>query len=277
LAFVSTFGLSLACLILWSTGALSWLDDRARREARARSIWGPMVAAGTALAFFAGWAIVEPSPADEHTPLVAEGLTLLAGLAIGRALLRACRSLLGTRDSLPAIATLGLFRCRIVVSEAFARAARAEVLAAALAHEAAHARRRDPLRIWLAQLATDLTFPLGGGGARLSRWLFALETERDDEAIRNGASPTALAESILLAARLDARAGAGPAARMTGDGHQLAFRVRRLLAADAASRAHATARGRRWFLVVPAALVGSLALGALYGDALLSLVPGVGR
>ncbi len=279
LFFFFTFGLALASVILWSTGALSSLKARGWDgfEAPARSMWGPLIAGGAALAFFAGWAIVEPSPADEHTPILAEGLSLLAGLVIARALLRACRSILGAHGSRPAIATLGLFRCRIVVSDAFARAASPEVLAAALAHEAAHARHRDPLRIWLAQLATDLTYPLGGGRARLSRWLFALETERDDEAIRDGASPTALAESILLAARLDAGVGTTAAARIIGDGHQLALRVRRLLAADAESRARAGAHGApRWSLLVPAALMASLTLGALYGDAILALVPGVG-
>src|SRR5204862_92527 len=55
-------------------------------------------------------------------------------------------------------------------------------LHAALEHEMAHARHRDPLRLWLAQIATDLQWPLVAAQQRFTDWRNALELARDAEA-----------------------------------------------------------------------------------------------
>jgi Zn-dependent protease with chaperone function len=52
-------------------------------------------------------------------------------------------------------------------------------LAAVLAHAAAHARHRDPLRLWLAQLVTDAQWPAVAASARFHRWRAAVEIARD--------------------------------------------------------------------------------------------------
>ena len=82
-------------------------------------------------------------------------------------------------------ATVALLRPRVVVCETFGAQLDEHALAAALAHEQAHARHRDPLRIWLAQIVTDLQWPLSGARARFEQWLFALELARDEEAPRD--------------------------------------------------------------------------------------------
>lgn len=242
-----------------------------------RLVW-PLFAGALVLAFLAGWALQEPDPADER---VALGMCLTAALvgAIDiRALLRALRSLCICRGTGAPIATIGLFRCRTVVCDAFRRAASPGVLAAALAHEAAHARARDPLRLWLAQIAADLQWPVPGARLRLRRWALALEAHRDDEAVASGVSPTALAEGILLAARLHVESSGRPSAAITGAGGGLAIRVRRLLEDGTRGQTLAAPGQAPWFgRACWAAVALAAVLGARFGDLLLVFLPGVGR
>ena len=59
----------------------------------------------------------------------------------------------------PTAVTVGLVRPRVRIDERLRDAVPAPSLAAVQAHEEAHARHRDPLRIWLAQTITDLQWP----------------------------------------------------------------------------------------------------------------------
>ena len=77
-----------------------------------------------------------------------------------------------------------------------------DALEAVKAHEAAHVRHRDPLRIWLAQLVTDLQWPWPAAQERFTRWRQVLELARDEEARLSGADGADLAAAILLAARM---------------------------------------------------------------------------
>ena len=276
-------------------GATSWLVAvvlQCRRMSTPRDgrsetaawwlLMAPTVAGLSSVAFMAGWLLQEPHPADELMPqwlVIPAGIVCVVGL---RAVLRALRSALSADSFYSPIATVGLFRARVVVSSAFEDCASPEVMNAALAHEAAHVRGLDPLRIWFAQMIADLQWPGPGARSRLRRWALALELKRDDEAILSGASATALAESLIVAAQLTANLreagrfdGPSIAVGAIGPGEGLAVRVRRLLDAPAG-------RAPRRSVVVPSlvcsgTLVASVAFGIEYGDAFLLLIPGAGR
>jgi beta-lactamase regulating signal transducer with metallopeptidase domain len=121
-------------------------------------------------------------------------------LIFARTVWRAARSLTISRTHLT-IATVGFFRPRIIVSPQFAEAIDKQALAAAMEHEGAHARHRDPLRLWLAQLATELLWPAPAATLRLQIWKRALEIARDDEARSRGAAGPDLAAAILASLR----------------------------------------------------------------------------
>src|SRR5216683_3171296 len=90
---------------------------------------------------------------------VAPGLAVAAfALLLARAVVRAGWSLIADQGD-PATATVGLLRRWIVFSPHLARRLEEGQVNAVLEHERAHARHWDPLRIWLAQLATDLQWP----------------------------------------------------------------------------------------------------------------------
>jgi hypothetical protein len=178
------------------------------------------------LAATLGWALVEPD-ASETLPSWATCLALPFALVWIRALLRAGRAL---RACPPvAMAVGGLLRPRLIVSEAFQRAADADAFGAALLHERAHALHRDPLRIWLAQLATDLQWPGRRATGRLAAWREALELARDEEARLLGADGADLAAAILCAARLEMAPRSVTAAAVHDGAASVGQRVRRLL------------------------------------------------
>jgi hypothetical protein len=161
------------------------------------------------------------------------------------------------------------------------------VIRAALAHERAHALHRDPLRILLAQLITDLQWPWPSARGRLETWLGALELARDEEARAAGADGPDLAAAVLASVRYLNRAtpkerasltGTQLAhARLIGDPRALQDRVSRLLAplprAPAAS-VHRISLERAVFLLL-AVLLTALALGAIYGERVMQPLLGL--
>ena len=265
---------SVAALVMWGLAAIRGLLRPARMTERA-AFWaavGPTLGAALVFAFFVGWALQEPDPSDEW---IDHGLFLItgaAGLVAIRAGLRALASLFA-RESVP-VGTVGLLRPRIRVCREFRDAVDEETLRSAIAHEEAHRRHRDPLRIWLLALASDLAWPIPGARARFERWLTALEMARDDEALAHGATPGGLVSAILIAARLSSTASRTSAA-MAGTQNGFATRVRRLLSGDA--RAHTPRRTHATSTLVGAALFVACGLGYVWGDALLGVLPGVGR
>jgi hypothetical protein len=154
-------------------------------------------------------------------PLVAGAALLAAGLACGAArLARGRRSLAGLRlgatrtlasgESLldsaqPFSFAAGLRRPEIFVSTGLARRLAPEQLRVVLAHERAHARRRDGLRMLLARVASLPHLPWVR--RRLLAEL-ALATERacDEEAAREAGDRLAVAETLLAVERLAADA-----------------------------------------------------------------------
>jgi hypothetical protein len=127
------------------------------------------------------------------------------------------------RSGAPVLMLTGIFRPRLVVSQAVRRALSAEQLDAALRHEQAHRRAGDNFKRLL--LAATPRMPgfqvLERGWSRLSEWA------ADDEAVAGDAGRAlCLADALVRVARL----GTMPAeVSFLGDGRDLARRVDRLL------------------------------------------------
>lgn len=269
---------ALSGTMVWPVAfAAGWAGSSVRH--RERAAWWrlvlPLVAGGLMLAFLIGWAVQESDPADERVGI---GILVLAlfssGIAL-RASTRGAQALrLGAYARIP-VGTLGIMKPRVVVSPEFTASVSDDVLAAALAHEAAHVRGRDPLRIWLAQLAADLQWPVPGTSRRFSAWLLALEAERDDEAVANGASGEDLAEAILVAARLRCLSRGQACAHAAGAGEGIAWRVRRLLREDIPNGV--LRPGSLWGAAGSCLALATVAvwLGICYGDAVLGVLPGI--
>jgi hypothetical protein len=279
--------LVLATMVVVLCGAGAWLAswvpaasepgdrERSGRQLEARSwrrVWWTLLPAGIALATLFGWALQEPSVTDELLLPTAALVAVPIGLVWLRCAVRACVALRRPRE-LPPLATVGLLRPRVVVGGDLRDALDPAALAAALAHERVHVRHRDPLRIWLAQIATDLQWPSPSARRRFEHWLAALELARDEEARLDGASGEDLAAAVVAVARMPRHHPGAAMAGLTGAETSLASRVHRLLAPVPPDR------GRRSILLLPAVLavlVASVLIGAAYGDYMLRAMPFIG-
>lgn len=240
-----------------------------RCERRAwRGVIAPLIVVALGTALLAGWALDEPARSDERLAQPAWLLVGAVALVWLRAAVRFARAALA-RPSAP-LSVVGLLRPRIVIDPAFEASLDSAALAAALAHEAAHVRHRDPLRIALGQLATDLQWPWPAARHRFETWRGLLEDCRDDEAIVDGSCREDLAHAIVAAARFETP-GAGAA--LTG-GLALVSRVARLL--DGAECCPPSPS--RWFgILFTVGLFAALFVGMAVGDDLIGLLPGVVR
>jgi beta-lactamase regulating signal transducer with metallopeptidase domain len=143
---------------------------------------------------------------------------------------------------------------------------------AALEHERAHARHRDPLRIWLAQLASDLQWPWPQARARLQQWLAALEPARDKEACAAGVDGTDLAETILVSARFSGEENLSIQAALISEPATLKERITLLLnpVTEASEETNPASRLLPWLL--PPGLLLAAALGAVFGESVVDAV-----
>lgn len=238
--------------------------------------WSQMLAALApavlALGVLVGWALQEPQPSDEAVHPAVLIVVLPIAICWARAGARAIRSLL-SRPNVPA-ATIGFLLARVVIRADLAAALDSDALQAVRAHERAHARHRDPLRVWVAQLVTDLQWPLPAARKRFDVWLHALELARDEEAREAGVEGVDLAAGILAAAALrSSRWSFGVVAAIAAREARFDSRIRRLLEPlPPAPGAPAETRGRFW---TAAGLAGAVALGFLYGEQAIRILPGV--
>ena len=219
-------GFTLIATGWWPTGAPIAASERSAEARMWWRIWLPFGPAAFVFAVLLGWALVEPvnaEPVPKALMLTALPFTFI----FARAAWRAARSLTISRAHLT-IATVGFFRPWIIVSPRFAEAIDKDALAAALEHESAHARHRDPLRLWLAQLATELLWPAPAATLRLQSWKRALEIARDDEARSRGAAGPDLAAAILASLRSGQMIAQVAAATLTDETY-IKERVTRLL------------------------------------------------
>ncbi|MDE2608159.1 MAG: hypothetical protein KGL61_01165 [Burkholderiales bacterium] len=277
-------GLAVQPFAMLSLRTTPGLDGRSAERLAWLRLWLPVMPALMVAAWLCGWALREPDPVHDHLDRwVLIGACVPFAIVVWRAALRAVWAL--TREPFDAgtgVCTVGLLRPQILFSPFLAKTLDDDMIDAAWRHEQAHVQHRDPLRIWLAQLATDLQWPWPGARQRLDTWLEALELARDDEARRHGASGAALAAALLSTLRrasLGAEAQArrnrvhlSAHARLTGNPQALQRRVALLLAPLADAPA-ASPRALTRFLQIEARFICMLMaagiLGALYGERIL--------
>lgn len=246
-----------------------WIPDIASARAMERLSWGrlwrpllPAVAIGCAMV---GWAIAEPVPADEPVTWIAVVAALPFALVWCRAIARAAWA--WRPRGAPLAATVGLLRPTILLSPVLHDLLDADALTAVRAHERAHAVHRDPLRIWLAQVATDLQWPSPSAPSRLRDWRRALEMARDEEVCQQGTDGLALAAGILDVARL-MEGASGAAATLIDDERSLEERIQRLLAPAPDDRE--PPRLVRAHILVLACLAAALVSGVEFGDPIVA-------
>jgi Peptidase family M48 len=269
LAFAILFnalcGSALLAAGWWPFREFPAASGRALERSAWRGIWLPFVPGLILFAALCGWAVVEPARA-ERLPfgLFAGAMPFAAILA--RAVWRALGSLVLPRQALTA-ATVGFFRPRIIFSEQIIGALDQRALAAALEHERAHARHRDPLRLWLAQLGADLLWPSSTAAARLRCWGRALELARDEEVRSVGVAGPDLAAAILGALRLNQASVPAGVATLSDEAF-VKERVARLLQPleTELRRGHKTLA---LLFVVTVAVLLAVLLGIRYGEGLV--------
>jgi hypothetical protein len=263
-------GLSLQLFALWRPSHLA-NESAARRRERALwlALWWPVAPALTVAAWLCGWALSQPDPVPNHVGrliFIATAPFAIVGL---RALLRAAWSLREC-SHLHGILTVGLLRPRIVVARELARALDERALQAALAHERMHVRHRDPLRIWLGQIVTDLQWPWPSAQRRFMSWLEALELARDDEARTEGVAGADLAAAVLGSLRF--HLASMPAATLTGSKDALPVRITRLLNPLPESAADSPPHYISMAAALAITWVAAAALGLCFGERLIGVL-----
>lgn len=273
-------GVALQPFVWWPSAAPAGLSPADLERRSWRRLWYPLVPTLLVAAWLCGWALREPDPVrDPLDCWVLLAVWLPFGLIFARAAARAAWSLLRIPIDC-GVSTVGLIQPQVVFSPFLAKELEDGVIRAALAHERAHAAHRDPLRIWLAQLLTDLQWPWPWAGRRLDVWLEALELARDDEARADGADGADLAAAVLGSVRyLERLAQPHPGMHLTGtqlahatligDAGALRKRVARLLEPlPQHSRAAVPGFGRidRAILLLIPLLLTALVLGIVYGQ-----------
>jgi Zn-dependent protease with chaperone function len=238
-----------------------------------RRMWLPFAPAVLVLAALCGWALEEPASA-ERVPNCLVWSALPFAAVFARAAWRAIRSL-RSWDPGVAVATVGLFRPRVVLSPQVAAALDPPALAAALAHERAHSRHHDPLRLWLGQLGSDLLWPWPAAAARLRCWRQALELARDDEARLDGVAGPDLAAAILVALRSGQRLASTSAATLGADEYAVGERIARLLRPITTETAY-TNDGTPWFLALAVGVLAAMLLGTEFGERAVRTLLAVG-
>jgi Zn-dependent protease with chaperone function len=228
-------------------------------------LWWPLAPAVVVTAWLCGWALSEPDPVPDRVgPLLF--IVCAPFVLIGiRAILRAGWSLFDRPEQF-GIATTGLIRPYIVFAPELAKLMDERALQAALAHERAHVRHLDPMRIWIAQFVTDLQWPWSSAQRRFERWLAALEHARDDEARAEGIEGADLAAALVVSVRFNRNITAGACARLTGDRSTLEERVARLLQPLASAPKDKMPTPLQVALRLVLALVVATTLGAVYGE-----------
>ena len=250
----------------------AWLSTRSRRKPGfelERAAWlrllRPLTPALVVAAWLCGWALSQPDPVPHRVgPLVFIVCAPFALIGL-RAILRAGWSLLGSPEQF-GIATVGLIRPHIVFAPELVKLMDERAIQAALAHERAHVRHLDPLRIWIAQFVTDLQWPWASAQRRFETWLAALEHARDDEARAEGIEGADLAAALVASVRFHRNVAPGACARLIGDRSALEERVERLLQPLASSPRDRMPTTLQVAFLLTLALMAALALGTIYGE-----------
>jgi Zn-dependent protease with chaperone function len=121
----------------------------------------------------------------------------------------ACADVRILETARPVAATVGLLRPTVLFSRGLLDGLSPQAGQAVRAHEAAHRRRRDPLRLALAGLGTVLHLP-GTGRALYREFELAVERAADEAAARRVGDRVTVAEALLAVARMRPVAAPGP-------------------------------------------------------------------
>ncbi len=234
---------------------------------RWQQIWLPLAPASVIAAALCGWALAEPDPTPEKPSILFVLASVPFALLLGRAAIRALWSLV-REESDVVTATVGILRPWVLFSPYLAKALDGHTIEAALEHERAHARHRDPLRIWLAQLATDLQWPWPQAQKRFRLWILALELARDEEARASGVDASDLATAILASARLGRQAILPANAALISDPSTLRERISRLLEPVALEPPQTHTRAWTVLLLIPVFLA-AVGFGSVFGEHLV--------
>jgi hypothetical protein len=265
-------GIALHAIPAWRGRGAADRTARERERLSWLELWSPLASVSAVAAWLIGWALASPDPVPAHV-----GAAIFIGfapfaIACARAGLRAAWSLMPARDA-RGIATVGLIWPRITVDANLAQRLDRRALAAALAHEEAHARHRDPLRIWLGQLATDLQWPRASARRRFQAWLGALEQARDEEARAAGVEGADLAAAVLASLRFHAASRGGICAPVTGGGAALRERIERLMQPLPGSASASPSVGLSATALASILMLGlgaALALGLAFGGPVIA-------
>lgn len=261
-------GVTLQLGVLWPPAVFVIATSSHHSEHRCWwRVWMPLAPMVIVLCALAGWAALEP----DNSEVVPRSLLLLSlpcAFVWTRAIWRAVNAL-RRRPVVRAAGVIGLWHPRIVMSDQFRARVDDLTAAAATAHEAAHARHRDPLRLWLAQFATDLQWPSARAAERLHAWMCVVEFARDDEARHGGVEGADLAAAIIAAVRLSDTDRLAPA--LVGDRADFETRIRRLLAPMPSDEGVPSSAFRLVMAAAPALVAIALA-GARFGESLVRTV-----
>jgi hypothetical protein len=270
--FVVILGAALMLGAVLSSGRSA--EPRSGRQAERvmwRRLWRPMSCPLFVLAALLGWILVEPER-PEVMPRLLNILSMVFVALLVRAAVRAGRAVWPlARARTHTAATVGLLRPRVFISARLEAALDERELRAVLEHERAHAGHRDPLRIWAAQLATDLQWPVPAAAERFRRWSRALELARDEEARERGVDGADLASAVIASLRLSQDVGRSANAPIAERNSFLEERIGRLLSpVPDELRLEGSDRPRVMAVILGTGLAS--AAGALFGETLVRFV-----
>lgn len=220
-------GSALQLFAAWPGRTIQVALSRHQERLQWFDLWRPTVPAFAVSAWLCGWALSQPDPVPDPVGWII--FIALAPFAVvgGRAVVRAAWSLWRSPNDY-GVATVGLLRPHVVFAPELAKTLDDRAIEAALAHEHAHVRHRDPLRILLAQFVTDLQWPWGSARRRFTGWLAALQCARDDEARAAGVEGADLAAAVLASLRFQLGTST-PGNSVMGEPEALAARIARLM------------------------------------------------
>jgi Zn-dependent protease with chaperone function len=159
-------GLTLQSFAAWSLSTDNASASRRIERMHWLALWWPAAPASVVAAWLCGWALSQPDPVPDRVGPFILIACVPFGVVVVRALVRAAWSLARSPGDC-GVVTVGLLRPHIVFAPQLAKRLDDRAIEAALAHERAHIRHRDPLRIWVAQFVTDLQWPWGSAQRRL--------------------------------------------------------------------------------------------------------------
>lgn len=166
----------------------------------------------------------------------------------------------------PWSACVGFLPSRVYVTEGLTSLLDADELEAVIAHESAHARRRDNLRLLLAQALFGPTITIPSAHASYRRLRGSLERAADERALQSESREGALASALVAAARKlressPAVEGRGLRARLAAKHRDdfVAERVRRAVEAGAGQRS----APRRAALLLSSAVLAALLIAGV--------------